>query len=225
MGLSGWKSPTFRKGILSACPRRGSASVSRTMPTMCVIVAAETMLLLDLLEVIARRGGCSWFPPERRMRHKDWEMPSGIKQAVQWLESSRWIQVANMSETLKRWSRRRKSRSVLDGRADFQQPFTLPESAQTLAGIAFHAAGQSGKTLQQRRNLPENPSSKKCPTATAFSVFLSLGNRARFIDFKHRNLPIINANSLSLSIECNCQSELPTTDADISRQTNQFCTE
>ena len=27
----------------------------------------------------------------------------------------------------------------------FQQPFSLPESAQTLAGIAFRAAGQSGK--------------------------------------------------------------------------------
>ena len=26
----------------------------------------------------------------------------------------------------------------------FQQPFSLPENAQTLAGIAYHAAGKSG---------------------------------------------------------------------------------
>ena len=38
----------------------------------------------------------------------------------------------------------------------FQQLFSLPESAQTLPGIAFRAAGKSGKNFQQRRNLPEN---------------------------------------------------------------------
>ena len=37
-----------------------------------------------------------------------------------------------------------------------------------LAGVAFRAAGKLGKIVQQRRNLPENPSSKECRTATAF---------------------------------------------------------
>ena len=35
----------------------------------------------------------------------------------------------------------------------FQQPFSLPESAQTLAGIAFRAAGNRGRIFQQHRNL------------------------------------------------------------------------
>ena len=52
----------------------------------------------------------------------------------------------------------------------FQQPFSVPESAQTLAGIAFRAAGKSG--IQQRRNLPENVSSKEFRTATAFSSLI-----------------------------------------------------
>ena len=54
----------------------------------------------------------------------------------------------------------------------FQQPFSLPENAQTLAGIALRAAGKSVKNFQQRRNLPENFSSKEFRTATAFSSFL-----------------------------------------------------
>ena len=32
-------------------------------------------------------------------------------------------------------------------RSIFQQPFSLPESAQTLAGIAFRAAGKSGENF------------------------------------------------------------------------------
>ena len=39
-------------------------------------------------------------------------------------------------------SQTRKSRSVPEGGADFQQPFSLPENAQTLAGIASRAAGK-----------------------------------------------------------------------------------
>ena len=58
----------------------------------------------------------------------------------------------------------------------FQQPFSLPESAQTLAGIAFRAAGKSGNHFQQRRNLPENLSSREFRTATAFSSFLKKKN-------------------------------------------------
>ena len=53
----------------------------------------------------------------------------------------------------------------------FQQPFDLPESAQTLAGIAFCAAGNRGIIFQQCRNLPENLSSKEFRTATVFSSF------------------------------------------------------
>ena len=47
----------------------------------------------------------------------------------------------------------------------FQQPFSLPESAQTLAGIACRAAGNSAK------NFPA--ASKLARTATASSSFLT----------------------------------------------------
>ena len=42
----------------------------------------------------------------------------------------------------------------------FQQPFSLLENAQTLAGIAFRAAGKSVKNFPAASNLPENFSSK-----------------------------------------------------------------
>ena len=58
------------------------------------------------------------------------------------------------------------------GRPIFQQPISLPENAQTLAGIALCAAGTSVNNFQQRRSLPENFSSSKFLTATAFSSFL-----------------------------------------------------
>ena len=45
-------------------------------------------------------------------------------------------------------SQRRKSTSVPEGGADFQQPFSLPENAQTLAGIAFRAAGKSVRNFR-----------------------------------------------------------------------------
>ena len=55
----------------------------------------------------------------------------------------------------------------------FQQPFSLPESAQTLAGVAFRAAGKFVRNFPAAsRNLPENFSSKEVRTATAFSSFL-----------------------------------------------------
>ena len=61
----------------------------------------------------------------------------------------------------------------------FQQPFSLPESAQTLAGILlnnyFVLPENRGRIFQQRRNLPENLSSKEFQTATAFSSFLNKG--------------------------------------------------
>ena len=44
-------------------------------------------------------------------------------------------------------SRKRKSRSVPEGGADFPEAFSLPENAKTLAGMAFHAAGKSVKNL------------------------------------------------------------------------------
>ena len=34
-----------------------------------------------------------------------------------------------------------------EGGADFQQPFSLPENGQALAGIAFRAAGESVKNF------------------------------------------------------------------------------
>ena len=55
----------------------------------------------------------------------------------------------------------------------FQQPLSLLESVQTVAGIALCAAGESGKNFQQRRNLPENPSRKSFRTATTLSTEVS----------------------------------------------------
>ena len=43
------------------------------------------------------------------------------------------------------WSRRRNPAALPQARPTFQQPFSLPENAQTLAGIAFRAAGKSVK--------------------------------------------------------------------------------
>ena len=54
----------------------------------------------------------------------------------------------------------------------FQQPFSLPESAQTLAGIAFRAAGKSGNNFPAASKFAGKPSSKEFWTATAFSSFL-----------------------------------------------------
>ena len=60
----------------------------------------------------------------------------------------------------------------------FQQPFSLPESAQTLAERErerehFVLPENRGIIFQQRRNLPENLSSKEFQTATAFLSFLT----------------------------------------------------
>ena len=44
-------------------------------------------------------------------------------------------------------SRGRKSGSVSEGRPIFQQPFSLPESAQTFALIEFRAARKSSNTF------------------------------------------------------------------------------
>ena len=54
----------------------------------------------------------------------------------------------------------------------FQQAFSLPENAQTLAGIAFRAAGKSGNNFPAASKLPENFSSSEFRTAAAFSSFL-----------------------------------------------------
>ena len=62
----------------------------------------------------------------------------------------------------------------------FQQPFSLPENAQTLARIAFGAAGKSLNHFRKRRHLPENFSSKELQTATAFSSFLIVGGGGVF---------------------------------------------
>ena len=56
----------------------------------------------------------------------------------------------------------------------FQQPFSLPESAQTLAGRSFRAAGKSGSNSRAASKLARKPFHKgKCLTATAFSSFLN----------------------------------------------------
>ena len=44
-------------------------------------------------------------------------------------------------------SQKRKSRSIPEGKADFPAKFSLPENVQTLAGIAFCAAGKSVKNF------------------------------------------------------------------------------
>ena len=54
----------------------------------------------------------------------------------------------------------------------FQQPFSLPESAQALAGIARRAAGKSGKNNQTASKFAGKPFQQGIRTAAAFSIFL-----------------------------------------------------
>ena len=55
----------------------------------------------------------------------------------------------------------------------FQQPFSLPENAQTLAGIAFRAAGKSVKNFPAASKWGGgNFFTEEFRTATAFSSFL-----------------------------------------------------
>ena len=68
-------------------------------------------------------------------------------------------------------SRRRKSRSVPEGGADFPAAIFLAGKCPNLSGIACRAA-RKPEFFQQRRTLPENPSRKELQTATAFSNFL-----------------------------------------------------
>ena len=51
----------------------------------------------------------------------------------------------------------------------FQVQPPQPERSQTLAGIAYHAAGQSGKNFPAASRFAGNPSSKTFWTGTAFS--------------------------------------------------------
>ena len=76
-------------------------------------------------------------------------------------------------------SEERKSGASLRGLI-VRQPFSLPESAQTLAGIAFRTARKLGRSFQQRRNLLEKLSSKECWTAAASLLeFSELKTRQR----------------------------------------------
>ena len=63
----------------------------------------------------------------------------------------------------------------------FQQTFSLPENAQTLAGIDFALPENHGIIFQQRQDLPENFSSNEFRTATAFSSFLKEDVRERLV--------------------------------------------
>ena len=82
------------------------------------------------------------------------------------LESQRDLKTSKVYNSQKNsrrlWrSRRRKSSSVPAGAASFPAAVCLPESAQTLAGIAFRAAENPRIIFQQRRNLPVNLSSRE----------------------------------------------------------------
>ena len=55
----------------------------------------------------------------------------------------------------------KEGRGGLEGENPGPVPVSLPESAQTLAGIASRAARKSGKNFQQGQDLPENPPSSK----------------------------------------------------------------
>ena len=50
------------------------------------------------------------------------------------------------------------ARSVPEGGVDIQQPLSLLESAQTLAGIKFHAARKLGKNFTADNRHPKDPS-------------------------------------------------------------------
>ena len=63
--------------------------------------------------------------------------------------------------------------AFLQAQPIFQQPFSLPENAQTLAGIAFRAAGKTVNNFPAASKFARKPfhwtSSKELRTATAFS--------------------------------------------------------
>ena len=54
-----------------------------------------------------------------------------------------------------------------------QQPFSLPHSAQTLAGIAFRVAGKSGKNFPAESKCAGKSFQQEIWIATAFSSFPS----------------------------------------------------
>ena len=78
-------------------------------------------------------------------------------------------------------SRRRKSRSVPEGGADFQQQFPCWKMPKPWHGHYLVLPENRRRLFQQHRNLPENFSSKEFWTATAFSSFLSVSNNV--VDF------------------------------------------
>ena len=74
--------------------------------------------------------------------------------------------------------------AFLKARPIFQQPFSLPEGAQTLAGIAFRAAGKSARNFPAASKFARKLfSSKEFRTATAFSSFLNDFQNGKFFEF------------------------------------------
>ena len=69
----------------------------------------------------------------------------------------------------------------------FQQPFSVPESAQPLAGIAFRTAGKSGNHFPAASKFAGKPSSKEFRTATAFLSFLSHLQRQQMLPVTSRS--------------------------------------
>ena len=71
-------------------------------------------------------------------------------------------------------SQRRKSSSVPEGKADFPAAMFLAESAQSLAGTAFRAAGKSVKNFPAASKFAGKLVQQGFRTATAFSSVLNL---------------------------------------------------
>ena len=94
-------------------------------------------------------------------------------------------------------SRRRRSSSVPEGGVDFQQPFSLPESARTLAGIAFQAAGKSGNHFPAASKFAGKPFQQGISDSHSlleFSDKLSLAHKGGlFFPLSKKSNPTIRA--------------------------------
>ena len=65
-------------------------------------------------------------------------------------------------------------------RSIFQQPFSLPESAQTLAGIAFRAAGKSVKNFPAASKFAGKPFQEGVSDSDSLLEFSDLRDSQRF---------------------------------------------
>ena len=100
---------------------------------------------------------------------------SGVCVSALLLSSGRWQQQESEKLKLAVVSRRRNifPMSVREGRVSFPAAKNLPESAQTLAGIACPAARKSGKTFAVASKFAGRPFQQGISDSHSLRVFLS----------------------------------------------------